>query len=135
MSGSGKCPQCGAQLMVDMKDGEHVLRCTSCDYYETMQVAEKSVAVGADIVSCEEAIAAIAQFNGPVIMIEKFKEEAQELHAAVVGGDPVDHITEEVADVLLMLKQIKIFYSISDKDVDKIVKHKIMRTLERNGIL
>ena len=43
----------------------------------------------------------------------------------------VDHIGEEIADVMVMLKQIQYHYDISDDDLDAIMNAKIERQLER----
>lgn len=42
-----------------------------------------------------------------------------------------EHITEELADVMVMLKQIQYFYRIDDKEIEKIMKYKIDRQLSR----
>lgn len=42
-----------------------------------------------------------------------------------------EHITEELADVMVMLKQIQYFYCIDDKEIEKIMKYKIDRQLNR----
>lgn len=43
----------------------------------------------------------------------------------------INHIEEEIADVLVMLKQIQYYYDIKDEDVKEIMKGKIERQLER----
>ena len=42
-----------------------------------------------------------------------------------------DHIVEEIADVMCMLKQFQYYYGISDEEVEKIMNEKIDRQLER----
>ena len=42
-----------------------------------------------------------------------------------------EHIKEEIADVMAMLKQIQLYYNISTDDVKKIMKSKVERQLER----
>lgn len=42
-----------------------------------------------------------------------------------------EHIKEEIADVMVMLKQIQLYYNISTDDVKKIMKSKVERQLER----
>lgn len=41
------------------------------------------------------------------------------------------HITEEIADVLVMLKQFQHYYNITDKEIEKVMKYKINRQLQR----
>ena len=41
------------------------------------------------------------------------------------------HIAEEIADVMVMLKQFQYYYGIQDKEVEDIMKSKIERQLER----
>lgn len=42
-----------------------------------------------------------------------------------------EHIAEEIADVTVMLKQFQYYYDISDEQIEKIMKMKIKRQLER----
>ena len=42
-----------------------------------------------------------------------------------------EHIAEEIADVAVMLKQFRIYYNISDKTINTIMRKKIARQLER----
>lgn len=41
------------------------------------------------------------------------------------------HIAEEIADVMVMLKQIQYYYDITDEQIENIMKYKIKRQLER----
>lgn len=45
--------------------------------------------------------------------------------------EDINHITEELADVMCMLKQFQHYYGISDKEIEKIMKEKVDRQLER----
>lgn len=40
-------------------------------------------------------------------------------------------VAEELADVMVMLKQFQYYYEISDKEIEKIMKEKVDRQLER----
>jgi NTP pyrophosphatase (non-canonical NTP hydrolase) len=42
-----------------------------------------------------------------------------------------EHIAEELADVMVMLKQFQYYYEISDEEIEKIMKEKVDRQLER----
>lgn len=41
------------------------------------------------------------------------------------------HIAEELADVMMMLKQFQYYYEISDEEVEDVMKYKVQRQLER----
>ncbi len=45
--------------------------------------------------------------------------------------EDIKHIAEEIADVMVMLKQFQYFYEITDKNIEDIMKQKISRQLER----
>lgn len=42
-----------------------------------------------------------------------------------------EHIAEEIADIMVMLKQFQYYYDISDEQIEDIMKFKINRQLER----
>lgn len=42
-----------------------------------------------------------------------------------------EHIIEEIADVMVMLKQFQYYYGIEDKQIEEIMKFKIDRQLNR----
>ena len=42
-----------------------------------------------------------------------------------------NHIAEEIADVMVMLKQFQYYYGIEDKNIEEIMNHKIDRQLKR----
>ena len=42
-----------------------------------------------------------------------------------------ENIAEEIADVMIMLKQFRVYYNISDKTINTIMRKKIKRQLER----
>ena len=61
-----------------------------------------------------------------------------ELDEAIIRYDDADalsfnvyHIAEELADVTCMLKQFQYYYGISDEEIEKIMKEKVDRQLER----
>lgn len=74
----------------------------------------------------------------------KFSEESNELRDAIVeyeiskgtfGGAKIkkikEHIAEEIADNLSLLKQFQLFYEIKDDEIKKWLKFKNKRTNER----
>lgn len=42
-----------------------------------------------------------------------------------------EHIIEEIADVQVMLSQFKEYYDITDEEIEKVMKYKVERQLER----
>ena len=62
--------------------------------------------------------------------IRKLAEEQYELIEALFENDK-DHITEEIADCLLLINQFKTYYGIKDKDIQKVYDYKIARQERR----
>lgn len=78
------------------------------------------------------------KIRGEKTQIIKTCEEMSELQSALLhycnGKDSVAHVTEEIADVLVMIEQLKIIFNISEKEVEDIMDYKILREKERiNG--
>lgn len=76
----------------------------------------------------------------------KFAEEVFELNEAIIqyeivyrdmcySGEVINnqrqHIAEEIADVMVILKQIQYYYEIPDEEIEDVMKYKVQRTLER----
>ena len=65
----------------------------------------------------------------------KTLEELGELQLAILGmlkgEDTLEHVTEEIADVYVMLLQLKYLFDISQVDVAVVMQRKIDRQLER----
>jgi len=43
----------------------------------------------------------------------------------------IKHITEEIADVMVMLKQFQYYFNIEDEQIEKVMDYKINRQLDR----
>ena len=65
-----------------------------------------------------------------IVAIEELSELQKELCKLLRNKGKKENIIEEVADVTIMLEQIKFFFSI-DYEVEKVVDEKIERTKER----
>ena len=73
--------------------------------------------------------------------LKKFNEETFELIEAVtinevdnfdlVDQELIDKIVEEIADVVVLLKQIQLYYFIDESFINKIIEQKIDRQLNR----
>ena len=62
--------------------------------------------------------------------IRKLAEEQYELIEALFEEDK-EHITEEIADCLVLINQFKAFYQIQDKDIQKVYDYKLARQERR----
>lgn len=93
-----------------------------------------------------EKILEIINHYGIRKQLKYFQSEIFELNEAIIDfenyEDLVDieidtkehlknHITEEIADVMVMLKQMQLYYNISDADVKEVMKFKVDRQIER----
>lgn len=58
--------------------------------------------------------------------IRKLAEEQYELIEALFEEDK-EHITEEIADCLVLINQFKAYYKIKDKDIQKVYDYKLAR--------
>lgn len=71
---------------------------------------------------------------------QRFKaaEELSELMTLLLqdannnGKVPLNRITEEIADVYVMLKQVELIYLLDDRDIQPIIDYKLDRTLKRD---
>lgn len=72
----------------------------------------------------------IINHYGDKHQIRKLAEEQYELIEALFEEDK-DHITEEIADCLLLINQFKAYYGIKDKDIQKVYDYKIARQERR----
>lgn len=68
----------------------------------------------------------------------KAAEELSELMTLILqdanqnGKVPISRITEEIADVYVMLRQLELIYLLDDRDVQPIIDYKLQRTAERD---
>ena len=66
--------------------------------------------------------------------VEELNELSQALckiSSADTGGVTFENVVEEIADVEIMLNQIKIILDISESDIETMKNYKIMRTAKR----
>ena len=99
----------------------------------------------------KEDLLKIINHYGVMSQLKHFQSEVFELNEAIIRFEEAKknyfegyglqqhnlekHIAEEIADVLVMLKQFQYYYGIEDKNIDKnieeIMKYKVERQLER----
>ena len=78
----------------------------------------------------EVALTVIRHYYGRKIIIEKCKEELQELIQAINKND-FENVHEEIADVYNILSHLKAYYNISDEEIKERQKYKAKRQLKR----
>ena len=66
-----------------------------------------------------------------IVAIEELSELQKELCKTLRGNINKENIIEELADVLIMLDQVKIYFKIEDDEIRDIIDQKIERTKER----
>lgn len=69
-----------------------------------------------------------------IIAIEELSELQKELCKALRNNANYDNIVEEIADVEIMLEQMKIYFEIKEYEIEEMKKLKIERTKERLGL-
>lgn len=65
------------------------------------------------------------------IICEETKNNTQYVRTILDISESTKHIVEEIADVSVMLEQFRIYYGIEKEDIEKIMKKKINRQLNR----
>lgn len=78
----------------------------------------------------KEKLKKIYNHFGEETQMHKLIEEAGELAEAVREGDK-EHITEEIADVLVLVEQIMVEHDIHVVNIFKVFEQKADRTIER----
>lgn len=78
--------------------------------------------------------------------LKYFQSEVFELNEAIIqyeivyrdmcySGEAINnqrqHIAEEIADVMVILKQIQYYYEIPDEEIEDVMKYKVQRILKR----
>lgn len=66
-----------------------------------------------------------------IVAIEELSELQKELCKTLRGNINKENIIEELADVYIMLDQIKVYFSITCNEVKEMIDKKIERTKER----
>ena len=66
-----------------------------------------------------------------VVAIEELSELTKELTKQIRGKGNHEHLVEEVADVLICVKQVKEMYNISEDELAETVRKKVSRLHKR----
>lgn len=74
---------------------------------------------------------------GILPQLKYFQSEIYELNEAIIQKEyrsdkgKISHIAEEIADVQVMLRQIQLYYGISDENIKNNMLYKIQRQINR----
>ena len=86
----------------------------------------------------EEQLKKIINHYGIMQQLKYIHSEYFELDEAIIDHEcygkmvkPIDHIAEEIADVMVMLEQFRLYYEIPSMQITEIMQQKIDRQLER----
>lgn len=86
----------------------------------------------------EEKLLKIVEHYGIMPQLKYIHSEYFELDEAIIDHEcygkmvkPIDHIAEEIADVMVMLEQFRLYYEIPSMQITEIMQQKIDRQLER----
>ena len=66
-----------------------------------------------------------------IVALEELSELQKEITKYLRGKGNKEHLTEEIADVRIMLSQITHFLNISNEDVLEIIEYKLNRLAKR----
>lgn len=77
------------------------------------------------------AIHKYGECNQRFMVLEEMAELQKEICKERRGCGNKPHLCEELADVYIMLEQLKIMEGITDKDVQKMIDYKVKRLYER----
>lgn len=69
-----------------------------------------------------------------IVAIEELSELQKELCKSLRSNYNYGNIVEEIADVEIMLEQMKIYFEINEDEIEEMKEIKIKRTIQRLGI-
>ena len=78
----------------------------------------------------KQLIKTLGSKNQILIAVEELSELQKELIKYLRNKDNQDHISEEMADVYIMLYQLRLIFK-NDKKIDQYIKKKTKRTQQR----
>ena len=73
----------------------------------------------------------IINYYGINAQLKKLTEEVYEFEEAVLEKHDKEHITEEIADILVILQQFKEKYNIDLTEINKVMRYKVDRQIRR----
>lgn len=89
----------------------------------------------------KEELLKIINNYGVRSQLKYFQSEVFELNEAIIREETkrefkntrlnIEHISEEIADVQVMLNQFKEYYGITNREIEEVMKYKVERQLSR----
>jgi NTP pyrophosphatase (non-canonical NTP hydrolase) len=91
------------------------------------------------VMSMNDKLKKIINTYGVTNQLKYFQSEVYELTEAMLWNEfdelvtrhSKEHIAEEIADVMVMLKQFQLYYCIKDEEIEDIMRFKINRQIGR----
>lgn len=84
-----------------------------------------------DISTIQESIKQYGDKNQLIVTLEELSELQKEICKKLRGNENVDMVIEEIADVYIMLEDLKQILDIKDKDIQREINFKLNRLEER----
>lgn len=79
---------------------------------------------------CEQLIEKYGSLQ-VIVAIEELSELQKELCKSLRGKTNKENIIEEMADCIIMINQMQLYFGISDKELNQLIVYKLNRTKER----
>ena len=73
----------------------------------------------------------IIEYYGVNVQLKQLNEEVYEFEESVLEKHNKEHITEEIADILVILQQFKEKYNIDLAEINKVMQYKVDRQIRR----
>ena len=73
----------------------------------------------------------VFELQEAIMELQHYEEYACDFDYQTTLKKQKEHITEELADVMVILEQFKKYYNIPDDEIEKIKEFKVKRQLER----
>ena len=73
----------------------------------------------------------IIEYYGVNVQLKQLNEEVYEFEESVLEKHNKEHITEEIADILVILQQFKEKYNIDLTEINKVMRYKVDRQIKR----
>jgi NTP pyrophosphatase (non-canonical NTP hydrolase) len=87
----------------------------------------------------EDDLWKIINHFGKPLQLLKLSEESGEVSRAIIrkecGVTLTNHeITEEISDLLVVINQLMLLYDVDEKEVEQIMKYKVIKTMDKYNI-
>lgn len=66
-----------------------------------------------------------------IVAVEELSEMIKAITKSLRGNFDIENITEEIADVFIILEQLKLYFNIGETELNEVIEFKINRTKEK----